>query len=263
MTTKLTLLIAMAAFGLFLPCLHGQTTNLDVGQIIHDLELAEYAPDENASLQNFLSLIKSDMWAQVPTDQKERAVAAFIKTLRRGARLVGRIESEEGRQYLMLLGEISATLKDKRTIPILADGVVSGYFQGALVAIGRPAIPVLVKRYGDKTVAGTGNGKSMILEIFMEMGPDTVGTENNVVELAVNACKDKDSGVRKAAVMALGALGDRRHIAMLEKIAADDQKYYEVKTTTTSFRKYVVRDKAKAALEKLRKRFPDKPEKNN
>ncbi len=234
--------------------LYSQAKN-NVEQLIQDMGLLEYAPDENASLEDLLSLIRSDAWAMVSQNQKERIKAAFLKQLRHGVGLVGRVESEEGRRHLMLLGQISAELKDPLMVPILVDGVASAYFKDALVAIGRPAISMLVKRFGDKTMAGTAIGKRAILDILGQMGISVAGGRKDVHELLAKACEDKNARVRMSAVRALGEIGDDTFIPMLEKIALNDSGFYDTTIATSSSRSYFVRDTAIGSVEKIKKRI--------
>lgn len=262
------LLLILLGWGLFQNtyCLSAQE-KIDVEKMVQTLETSEYPSVTKQSVEQLLKLIDDGYWGKIPKEQKERVTEAFLKQLKKGLYVAEKGESEEASRYVQLLGNIAWKIKDERVIPILIDGVSFGY-QNALISIGEPAIKPLVNRYGDNTVAGTGNGKWSILEIFKRMGTTKIGNKNraDVRKTLIKACNDEDADVRRVALDALGELGDENDIPIIEKIEKNDPYFYGMDEDTRPFvyaeeqKKFIVREEATKTLGKIRERFKKKPQ---
>jgi len=240
--------------------LFAQNVN-DVVKVSQILETSKQPNLTAPALEQLSQFIETGLWDKLPQSARERASLAFLKQLKYGCHIAEIGESAEANKHMKLLSVIAVKIRDMRTIPILIDGL-NGHYRNALVKIGEPALPYLVHRFGDNTMAGTGTGKSAILEVFKRMGTAKIKNKNLIAvkQVLIKAANDNDVYVRRRALDVFGELGDELDIPLIEKIKNNDTGFFEVDSASDGGKshgkqkKFIVREEASKALEKIKSR---------
>jgi hypothetical protein len=257
--TKFVIALTIVIDGFFTVQLFAQD-NPKIENMIVVLETSTPA-NAVAMLGKFLDLINGSDWNKLTPNQRDRLVQAFIYQLKKGRMVSEKGESEEAFKYLELLGKIGGRLKDPRTIPVLVEGVGTGYFGNALAKIGAPAIEPLLKKYDSADI----NEKDIILYVFQKMGASEIKDKRKkVIACILRGSKDTEAFIRGKAIKTLSELGDANVIPALEEIEKNDPEIYEVDTSSGSwkgygkYKRYIVREEASEALKKIKARLKNK-----
>ena len=228
-------------------------------EICAALESAKFSEVANESLKNLQNLIDGGYWDKLQQTRKEKIVDAFVKQLRRGKRICQVGESEDAFNYLGYLGNIAGKLKNRKTIPILIDGLPCSVYADALAKMGDIPVSSLIEA-SEKGSHGT---KNSVLHIFKKMQELKTVSEKNrerIKKAITRACRDNDEQIRLYAVATLESYADESDVALLKELAESDSQYYEVNTSSGPWtgygrhKRYIVREEAQKTLTEIEKR---------
>jgi len=224
---------------------------------------------------------------RLPEEQKSDIVKTSLINLLE-EELSGKYDNPPGEgpaEYFSDLLDAVANLRDPRSIPSLLKNIGSSRSSiHALAAIGEPAVDPILKRLSDSTEYGYIGVKEPLLDILGEMlKPKEEGympggkLREKIKQSIIKALEDSKyptdkkiewyedrsmvfANVRKAAVRALGNLGDADVIPIIEKVAQEDPYFLDLSKKnnyTGPEKRYIVREEATKVLEQLERKVKE------